>query len=160
MEINDGFVQTPKKVTKSLLKMVKLKGKILEPCCGQGAIVEVLKSNGYDVEYSDKFLYDYGKIKDVFDIKQHNGDIITNPPFNNKEAVKICKHLLEIYDNKLILLWYLKNLGRIIEGKTGEGLKYVYIIGKIDWKETKLGWQFAWYVWEKGYKGDVIIKNL
>ena len=31
---------------------------------------------------------------------------------------------------------------------------------KIDWVETKLGWLFAWYVWEKGYEGSVTIHRI
>lgn len=159
-DIRNGFVQTPIDITEALLEVERFEGQILEPCCGAGAISEVLKSKGYDVISSDKFIYGYGNQRDVFEITEKYQNIITNPPFNNKEAVRICKHLLNIYNNKLVLLWYLKNLGRIIEGRTREGLKNVYILGKIDWKETSLGWAFAWYVWEKGYKGDIIIQKL
>jgi len=158
--LSDKIVRTPKEVTKALLLNEKFNGNILEPCCGDGAISEVLKKEGYNVQSSDKFDYSYGKIKDVFHIVKRYDNIITNPPFNNKEAVEICKHLLKIYDKKLVLLWYVKNIGRILEGKTGEGLKKIYIIGRINWKETKLGWTFAWYVWEKGYKGIVTIDKL
>ncbi len=160
MTIKNGFVQTPEEITKKLLEFEKFEGKILEPCCGKGAISEVLKSDGYEVISSDKFDYGYSNQRDVFDITESQKNIITNPPFNNKEAVEICKHLLTIYEDKLVLLWYLKNLGRILEGRTRIGLKNVYILGKVDWKETSLGWAFAWYVWEKGYEGDVTIKRI
>jgi len=69
--------------------------------------------------------------------------------------------LLAITKKKLCLLWYVKNLGNEIETKTSKNLKCVYIFNKkIEWVETKLGWLFGWYVWEKGYEGDIIIKRI
>lgn len=153
-----GFVQTPEKITEILLKEENFEGDILEPCCGKGAISKVLLSHGYSVKSSDIHEYGYGEKKDVFKLQGMYDNIITNPPFNNKLAVTIYKDLQNKYRKKLVLLWYLKNLGRIVEGPTGRGLKTVYIVGKIDWKETKLGWKFAWYVWEKGYEGAITIK--
>ena len=38
-------------------------------------------------------------------------------------------------------------------------MKNIYVFKKrIEWEETKIGWLFAWYVWEKGYEGDINIK--
>ena len=69
--------------------------------------------------------------------------------------------ILNITKNKLALLWYVKNLGNEIETKTSKNLKAVYVFNKrIDWVETKLGWLFAWYVWDKNYIGDTIIKRI
>ncbi len=155
-----NFVQTPKEITEKLLEFESFTGDILEPCCGKGAISNVLIKKGYSVKSSDIGDYGFGEVKDIFSIDGKYENIITNPPFCNKEAVEVCKHLLKIYNKKLVLIWYLKNLGRIIEGKTGEGLKYVYIVGRVDWKETTLGWKFAWYVWEKGYKGKVVVIDI
>ncbi len=160
--MNDkDFVQTPKEITELLLKYEKFNGDILEPCCGKGAISNVLLEKGYNISSSDIKDYGYGEVKDVFDLRKEYDNIITNPPFSNKFALPIQKHLLKITKKKLVLLWYAKNIGRILEGKTSIFLKKIYIINKrIEWKETNLGWLFAWYVWEKGYKGDVIIKRI
>jgi predicted RNA methylase len=156
-EIKNNFVQTPAEVTAVLLKYEKFEGTILEPCCGKGAISEVLKTAGYNVTSSDKFKYGYGDENDLFNIHSNYDNIITNPPFGQQQKVK--KHLLARTNKKLALLWYVKNLGNEIETKSSENLKAVYVFKKkINWKETKLGWLFAWYVWEKGYKGDVTIK--
>jgi methylase of polypeptide subunit release factors len=157
--IKNDFVQTPKEITEALLKLEKFEGSILEPCCGKGAISEVLKSEGYEVISSDKFSYGYGEEKDLFEVEEEFDNIITNPPFTQQQKVK--KHLLNLAKKKVCLLWYVKNLGNEIETKTSKNLKYVYVFNKrIDWVETKLGWLFAWYVWEKGYEGDVIIKRI
>jgi len=134
-------------------------GDILEPCCGKGAISEILKSKGYNVISSDKFEYGYGELKDVYDIKEEQDNIITNPPFTLK--VEMVKHLLKLTKKKLCLLWYVKNIGNVLESKNSKGLKTIYIFDRrIDWVETKLGWLFAWYIWEKGYDGDVTIKRI
>ena len=157
--IKNDFVQTPKEITEALLKLEKFEGQILEPCCGAGAISEVLKSEGNDVITSDKFSYNYGENKDLFEVTEEYDNIITNPPFTQQQKVK--KHLLSIAKKKVALLWYVKNLCNEIETKTSKNLKTVYVFNKrIDWVETKLGWLFAWYVWEKDYEGDVIIKRI
>jgi len=157
--MKNDFVKTPPEITKELLKYEKFEGEILEPCCGDGAISKVLKDNGYKVISSDKFDYGYGEVKDLFQILKPYDNIITNPPFTQQQIVK--KHLLSITKRKLALLWYVKNLGNEIETKTSANLKNIYVFNqKIDWKETKLGWLFAWYVWEKGYKGEITIKRI
>jgi hypothetical protein len=158
-EIKNDFVRTPKEITEALLKYEKFDGEILEPCCGDGAISEVLKKSGYKVKSQDKFDYGYGKQKDLFEDLDVYDNIITNPPFTQQQKVK--KHLLLNTKKKLCLLWYVKNLGNEVETKTSKNLKAVYVFNKkIDWKETKLGWLFAWYVWEIGYEGDILIKRI
>jgi hypothetical protein len=152
------FVRTPKIITESLLKYEKFDGSILEPCCGDGAISKVLETQ-YNVISSDKYSYGYGKEKDLFELSEQYDNIITNPPFAQQQLVK--KHLLSLTKKKLALLWYVKNLGNEIETKTSKNLKCVYVFNKrIEWVETKLGWLFAWYIWEKGYEGDIVIKRI
>jgi len=157
-EIKNDFVKTPIIITEALLRYEKFDGEILEPCCGDGAISEILKKQ-YKVIPSDKFSYGYGKNKDLFDISEEYDNIVTNPPFTQQQAVK--KHLLSITKKKLALLWFVKNLGNEIEAKTSKNLKTVYVFNKrINWVEIKFGWLFAWYIWEKGYDGDIIIKRI
>ena len=154
--MKNDFVRTPKEVTEALLRYEGFDGGILEPCCGDGAISEVLLKNNYEVISSDKFDYGYGVQQDLFDIMERPANIITNPPFTQQQLVK--KHLLGLTRKKLALLWYVKNLGNEVETKTSKNLKCVYVLNKkIEWVETKLGWLFGWYVWEKGYEGDIII---
>ena len=157
--IENDFVQTPKVITEMLLMNEKFEGTILEPCCGKGAISNVLLNNGYNVISQDKIDYGFGNIKDLWQINEKYDNIITNPPFTSK--VKMVKHLLEYTNNKLVLLWYVKNIGNVLESKNSKHLRKIYIINqRIDWKETKLGWLFAWYVWDKNYIGETTIKRL
>lgn len=158
MALND-FVRTPRYVTEALLENESFDGTILEPCCGDGAISKVLQASGYQVTSSDKFDYGFGSQKDLFYIQEHCENAITNPPFTHQQKVK--RHLLSITNKKLALLWYVKNLGNEMETKSSRNLKAVYIFDKrIEWVEAKLGWLFAWYVWEKGYEGDVTIRRI
>ena len=157
-KVKNDFVRTPKKITEALLKYEKFDGEILEPCCGDGAISKVLEKQ-YKVHSFDKFDCGYGEQKDLFEITDQYDNIITNPPFTQQQLVK--KHLLSLTKKKMALLWYVKNLGNEIETKTSKNLKCIYVFNKrIEWVEVKLGWLFAWYIWEKGYEGDVIIKRI
>lgn len=156
--VKNDFVRTPIAVTRALLRHEDFSGTILEPCCGDGAISKVLQEK-YSVISSDINDYGFGKQKDLFEISEVVDNVITNPPFTQQQLVK--KHLLSITGDKLALLWYVKNLGNEVETRTSENLKTVYVFNKrIDWVETKLGWLFAWYVWQKGYKGDITIKRI
>jgi len=158
-KIKNGFVETPRYVTEELLKEEKFEGNILEPCCGKGAISKVLKEQGYKVISSDLIDYGYGEIKDLFSINNVFDNIITNPPFSLQ--IDMIEKLLSITNNKLVLLWYGKNIGNLVESKRAKGLKKIILFDKrINWKETKIGWKFAWYIWEKGYEGDVTIKRV
>ncbi len=153
------FVQTPTIITEALLSYEKFEGNILEPCCGNGAISNILQKTNTVIS-SDLNLYDFGAPQiDLLSITEQYDNIVTNPPFISQQVVK--KHLLTITKKKLALLWYVKNLGNEIETKSSQHLKAVYVFNKkIDWVETKLGWKFAWYVWDKEYEGDILIKKI
>ena len=157
--VKNDFVQTPQYVTEALLERESFEGSILEPCCGDGAISKVLLAGGYSVTSLDKNDYGYGSQKDLFEISEPFENVITNPPFTQQSKVK--KHLLSITQNKLALLWYVKNLGNEVEAKSSRNLKTVYVFNqKIEWVEIKIGWLFAWYVWENGYEGSVSIHRI
>lgn len=76
---NDYYATQPIAVEK-LLEKEQFSKSILEPCCGEGHISEVLKASGYDVESSDLIDRGYGEVKDFFEITENHKDIITNPP--------------------------------------------------------------------------------
>ena len=157
--MRNDFIRTPPNITEALLKYEKFNGTILEPCCGDGAISKVLEAHKYKVVSSDKYNYGFGLEKDLFAIYKRYDNIITNPPFAQQQLVK--KQLLSLTNKKLALLWYVKNLGNEIETKTSKYLKSVYIFRKkIEWVEIKMGWLFAWYIWEIGHVGDITIKRI
>lgn len=98
---NEGpdFYPTPKWATYALLLKEHFIGNVLEPCCGEGDISEMIKKYFPELNVISSDLYDrgYGAIKDIFDYKTEKFvNIITNPPFNI--ANQIVEHVL---DNQL-----------------------------------------------------------
>lgn len=85
--VKNDFYPSPIECTTSLLakEMPYLKGqKILEPCCGDGAISKILEANGLDVFSTDLIYRGYGIGNTDFLTMSHTdcGAIVTNPPFN------------------------------------------------------------------------------
>jgi hypothetical protein len=71
------FYETPYCLTIELLKLIKLKEPILEPACGDKAIVKILLKeyenvDFYDIKHGQDFLLETNKYK----------TIITNPPYS------------------------------------------------------------------------------
>jgi putative uncharacterized protein (fragment) len=135
-----------------------------------GHIRDVLVSNGYNVTATDLIYRGVDDIKqeDVFNIKEFNGDIITNPPY--KIALPILKHCLDIIPTGNKVAMFLKVL--FLEGKERKKFfeenppKVIYVAsgrlncaknGDFD-KYTSSAVAYAWFVFEKGYKGDTIVK--
>ena len=96
------FYPTPSWGTLALLKYVGFDGKILEPCCGDGAMSEVLKSSGCVVESSDIIDRGYGEVCDFLSITEPQANIVTNPPFNI--AADLIDHALNIATGKSCFL--------------------------------------------------------
>ena len=101
-EKND-FYATPEESTEKLLRVVTFRGRIYEPCCGQGHISEVLIKHGYKVFSSDLVDRGYGtpRIDFLMETQKHD-NIVTNPPFKN--ALEFAERALELSRYKVALL--------------------------------------------------------
>lgn len=139
---------------------------------------EILETNGYKVRSSDIFdrgyknteIIDFLKVKKE-DIKNDfSRDIITNPPY--KYAKEFVEHALDISMDSTKIAMFLKLT--FLEGKARKKLfekyppKTVYVSssrlqcvknGDFE-KYGKLSTAvaYAWFIWEKGFTGDPIIK--
>lgn len=185
-ELNDYYATHPKAV-EMLLNLEKFNTNILEPCCGEGHISNVLKTNGYNVTSYDLIDrgYGIGGVNFLEYNEKFNGDIITNPPYSL--AQEFVEHALDIVDDGCKVAMFLKLT--FLEGKNRKSLfenyppKKVYVSSsripcgkngdfyernndgsiKLDKfgnpKEISSAVCYAWFVWEKGYKGDIIIKH-
>jgi predicted nucleic acid-binding Zn ribbon protein len=96
-----NFYRTPPGVTKALLRSVRLpKGKIWEPCCGDGAIARVLESDGHPVVATDLMDRGYGEGGRDFLAEPRLPDgvtaIVTNPPYGKLLLPRIVAHALEL----------------------------------------------------------------
>ena len=168
-ETNDYYASEPKAM-QVLLNVEQFNNNIWECACGEKHLANELTKSGYNVRCSDIVNRCDNEVLDFLseDNTKWDGDIITNPPF--KYALEFAKKGLEIIPkgNKLALFLKLQ----FLEGKTRKAFfteyppKFVYVSssrlncaknGDFDkYKHSALS--YCWFVWEKGYKGDTIIK--
>ena len=141
---------------------------ILEPACGEGHITKVLKEHGYSVFSYDKVYRGFGMQMDFFDRDYWFGDIITNPPY--KLALPFVKHALDIIEDGFKVAMFLRLL--FLESKARAEFfkkcppKIVYVSAKRltcakngDFERYKgsNAQAYAWFVWQKGYKGQTVV---
>lgn len=170
-EVNDFYATEPKAM-ELLLKEEKFHHEIWECACGEGHLARVLEKHGYDVIGTDLIYRGYGDeepmnfLEESFE--EFDGDIITNPPY--KYALEFVKKALESVNDGRKVAMFLKL--QFLEGKSRKKFfidnppKVVYVSssrlncaknGKFD-KYPSSAVAYAWFVWEKGFKGDPIIK--
>jgi hypothetical protein len=79
------FYATPDWVTEALLRHVQFRGRVWEPCCGTGAITNVLQRHGYEVTSTDIADHGFGTPGVDFLSCQAVPDgcraLVTNPPY-------------------------------------------------------------------------------
>ena len=161
-EVNDYYATEPK-AGELLIEKESFNNKILEPACGEGHLSKVFENKGYKVISSDLIDRGYGDVADFFEIDEFDGDIVTNPPY--KMALDFIKHSLEIVKEGGKVAMFLKL--QFLEGKARKEFykenppKKIYVAsgrincaknGEFDKYKTS-SVAYAWFVWEKGYKG-------
>lgn len=91
--------------TRALLRAVKLRGPIWEPAAGDGSMVEVLRSAGYEVHATDILTgQDFLAVN-----KPWVGSIVTNPPY--RFADEFIAHALDLASSKVAMLLPIGALG-------------------------------------------------
>ena len=169
----EDFYATEPRAAELLLELEEFDGNIWECACGQGDLSKVFEKAGHKVLSTDLVDRGYGtggvdflKCNEVF-----NGDIISNPPY--KYAKEFVEHALKLVPDGHKVAMFLKL--QFLEGKARRELfekyppKTVYVAsGRLlcakngDFEGMRTGGgsavAYAWYVWEKGYAGDTIIK--
>lgn len=171
-EEHDFYATSPLAIHK-LLDHESFSNAIWEPACGLGHLSEVLKLRGYNVYSSDLFYRGYSNQNSICDFLKQNYsliadcDIITNPPYKN-----VTEFILKALDLvttghkvamflKLLTLEGQKRYEQIFSKQPPKTI-YVFIkrvlCGKNGNFEGQSAICYAWFVWEKGFKGDPIIK--
>jgi hypothetical protein len=93
------FYPTPAWVTEALLRRVSLPNGIWEPCCGNGAMAQVLEAHGHRVVGTDLMDRGYGEAgRDFLDetrLPDGVTAIVTNPPYG-RNLYKFVDHALEL----------------------------------------------------------------
>ena len=167
----DYYATNPKCV-EDLFERENFSGNIWECACGEGHLSKrMLKIGSYyglNVYSSDIIDRGYGDVLDFLsiDVQEWLGDIVTNPPY--KYAQEFVEKSLKIIPNENKVAMFLKLT--FLEGQKRKLLfkhnppKIVYVYSKRqecakngEFKGTSAV-AYCWYVWEKGFKGDTIIK--
>lgn len=164
------FYATPPKAVELLLDKECFSRRIWEPACGEGHISKVLTARGYDVTSTDLIDRGYGRggvdflmVSDSFD-----GDIVTNPPF--RFAQQFVEHSLDTITAGHKVAMYMRV--QFLESESRRELfecdppARVYVAhGRFgcarngEWeKQSSSAMMFAWFIWEKGFKGDPVLK--
>lgn len=169
------YYATEPKAMELLLQEEQFTSVVWECACGEGHLANVLEKAGHEVIATDLIYRGYGDpeplnfLEDT--LEDFEGDIITNPPYKfAKEFVetaletvkdghkvamflkltflesKARKALFEKYPPKTVYV----SSSRLQCAKNGDFEKYGKGVG------TAVA--YAWFVWEKGFKGDPIIK--
>ena len=172
----DDFYATDGIAIDKLLKVEKPSNFIWECACGAGHLSERLKEYGYEVFSSD--IIDRGyygtNIKDFLTEENLDSDfdILTNPPYKYAKefvlkALDLVSEGRKVY--MFLKLTFLEGKARFNEIFNKYPPKNIYVFservacaknGQFD-KIKELGGSavaYAWFVWQKGFKGDTIIK--
>jgi hypothetical protein len=85
-------IYTPDYLAKEIVKRYEPTGRILEPCCGEGAFLKYMPAADW---------CEIDKGRDFFDYKEKVDWIITNPPYSKYRD--FLRHSFEIADNVVFL---------------------------------------------------------
>ena len=146
---------------------------IWECACGKKHLARVFEQAGYNVRSSDIIDRCGNEVFDFLSMENQrwDGDIITNPPY--KYAIDFIYKALQIIPVGNKVAMFLKV--QFLEGKERKILflkfppKVVYVSSSrilcaknAEFEKMKQGGgsavAYAWYVWQKGFKGNTIIK--
>ena len=73
------------------------KGRVWEPCCGDGAIARVLEGRGFEVVGSDIKPRGYGHVLDFLRAEKALAPaIVTNPPYGSDLPEKMLRHAMTL----------------------------------------------------------------
>ena len=160
------YYPTPPETTEALFKREKFEGNIWECACGDGRMAKVIE------KYNTCIATELRQGKDVYGeqgvdfLNEHRevDNIITNPPY--KLALRFAQRSLLLADKKVALLLklvFLEGSGRY-EFFRKSPLRTVYVFCKRQsiWKNGNEGANsgliaYAWFVWDKSYKGKPYI---
>lgn len=168
----DDYYATEPKAAELLLEQENFHHTIWECACGEGHLAKVFQAHGHEVIATDLIYRGYGDPEPLDFLQEtlddFEGDIVTNPPY--KYAFEFVQRALESVKPGRKVAMFLKL--QFLEGKSRKEFflknppKTVYVSssrlicamnGEFS-KYPSSAVAYAWFVWEKGFKGDPVIK--
>ena len=167
---SEDYYATEPRAVELLLEQEEFATSIWECASGEGHIAKVLLKHGYIVRQSDIIrrtpeteFHDFLGMG----IEDWGGDIITNPPY--RYAQEFVERALQSVGEGRKVAMFLRLL--FLEGKARRALfesnppKTIYVAsGRLKCMLNGIdnmggsAVAYAWFVWEKGYKGNTIVK--
>lgn len=172
---NEDYYATDPEAAEWLLKIedIPKDRDIWEPAAGELHLSNVFKKHGYNVRTSDliKRTDNIEKLDFLSQTEKWDGSIITNPPY--KCAAEFVEKAMETVTDGNKVCMFLKL--QFLEGKKRKELFKKYppktiwvsssriMCAKNGDFETMIegggsAVAYGWYCWEKGYKGDTVLK--
>lgn len=170
-ETNDYYATEPKAAT-LLMQLEELSPLIWECACGEGHLAKEFEKAGYKVYATDLIDRGFGYVTDFLTTTAPptpGFDVVTNPPYS--KAQEFVEHALEILENGRKVAMFLKI--QFLEGKARRKLfdeqppKVIYVStgrlkcamnGDFERYAKSNAICYAWFIWEKGYKGETVIR--
>ena len=165
------YYATPPEAVEELLKVEKFTKKVWECACGEGHISKVLEAHGYEVISTDLIDRGFGEgYVDFLKTEKTNipFDIVTNPPY--KFAKEFAEKAIEVIADgrkvaMLLKIQFLESVKRRELFDKHPPMK-IYVFSRRvgcalngDFEATaNRAMCFAWFVWQKGYTGDTVVK--
>ena len=158
---------THPKAVEELLRLETFRERIWEPCDGLGHIPDVLAAHGHEVRRSD--ILTRGRDIEQLDFlacdKEWHGDIVTNPPYS--DALPIIRKALDVVAEGCKVAMWLRIL--FLEGKARKEFFRRNPPRRVWVSSARIPCSlnggtfgasavcYAWFMWEKGYRGETII---
>jgi len=169
-ETNDYYATEPKAV-EMLLELENFTNlPVWECACGEGHLSKAMQNKGITVYSSDLINRGFGDVYNFLSTenKEWKGHIVTNPPY--KYAKEFIEKSLSIISDGCLIAMFMPI--RYLEGKARKKLfqsyppKTIYVSssrlkcainGNFDaMKGSAIS--YAWFVWQKGFKGNTTLK--
>lgn len=165
----EDYYATDPEAAEWLIRIEDLQNDIWECACGEGHLSKVFMEHGYNVRSTDLIDRNFGQggVDFLNTSEIWWGDIVTNPPF--KYSQEFIEHALAIIPNGSKVCMFLKL--QFLEGKNRKKFfashppKRVWVSSSRircytngEFRKTSSMMALAWYVWEKGYTGDTVLK--
>lgn len=170
---SDDYYATEPLAVRELLKVEKFSPLVWECACGGGHISRELQAAGYQVLSTDIVDRHFGFVRDFLDSSlpppANEFDIVTNPPYSL--AKEFVEQAMKITPDGHKVAMFLKL--QFLEGIARRSLfrkyppKIIYVStkrlhcaknGDFNKSNSASAVCYAWFVWEKGFMGDPIIK--